>query len=242
MADLNRQVTGSDAVNQTLKAMGLPTYPDVAGSTEQNAVQMWQLATDVGQELMLGDYKWNFLDRDFTINTTPGVSSYALPSDFSNFASDSMWNRTTRMPAVGSLQDYEWSELKARNLAGTTFTMLFRVTESTVEFFEVPSTTQEIVLPYTSRAWAVAATGDPKDNLTQNDDVVLYEPLLFKCALRRAWMMAKGFDTTKINQTFSDLLSNATSNDKPGRTISIGRPGGFPYLSVLNIPDTGYGA
>lgn len=243
MATSQRLSTGADLVIQLMKSMAMTAPTDIAGSTDKRTVQFWQLATDVGQRLTKIPYKWQILTSEFTITTVVGVDTYDLPTDFDGFVQDSSWNRTTRLPVLGSLQQFEWQMLKARLLAGTTFTALFRVADDKVQFYQPPTSVQTIVLPYTSRGW-VRDGVDPlirKDNLETNDDIVLFDPQLFKAALKLAWYESKQFDTTKVERQYQQALSAAQGTDSPSRTLSIGRAADYPYLGVMNIPDTGYG-
>jgi hypothetical protein len=222
-------------------AMTAPTT--IAGSTDKRSQQFWQLATDCGQQLAMDSYKWQVLNTDFTINTIIGEPRYALPDDFDGFVADSSWNYSTRLPVIGALQEFEWQMLKARLLAGTTFTALFRVADDYVEFYDTPSVSQTIVLPYTSRGW-VQSAADPlirKDNLEVDGDVVLYDPQLFKAKLKLAWYESKQFNTAKVQKAYDMALAAAKANDSPGRTLSLARGSDYPYLGVLNLPDTGYG-
>jgi S-adenosylmethionine:tRNA-ribosyltransferase-isomerase (queuine synthetase) len=132
--------------------------------------------------------------------------------------------------------------LKARNLAGTTFTMLFRIEQNQITFYETPSTAQLIVFPYVTRSWVRAANGDLRDNLQADDDVVLYDSQLFKAKLELDFRRDKGFDVTLQEQTYDDLLEVAIGRDTPGRTLSLAQRNTYPYLGVINIPDTGYGS
>lgn len=242
MADYSRNITGAEAVIQVMESMGLGAPSSVADSQNPTAKQMWRLASDLGMQLLdEGDEGWQFLNREFVI-TTSGAASYPLPEDFNEFVSDSQWNRTTRLPAIGSLREYEWQMLKARQLAGSTFTMLFRIENEQVTFYETSSDPQEIVLPYVGRGWVRTALGAYRDNLTMNDDVILYDSQMFKAGLKLAWLAEKKFDTTRQQAVFDDLLKKATSKDVPGRTLTLDRrSGGYPYLGAINVPSTGYG-
>jgi len=236
-----RRITGADAVIQTLKALGLPAPSSVADSQDTTALQMWQLASDAGRQLLV-EHDWQVLSREQVITTVPGQAVYPLPGDLVRYIPDSSWNRTTRLPAYGSLREQEWQALKARNLGGTTFTMLFTIADDSIQFYESPSTVQEIYLPYISRGWvANSALSERSDFLNQNSDVVLYDPEMFKAMLKRDWLRAKGLDSNAADLVFQRLLETSKSDDTPTRSISLGGYAGYPYLSVLNIPDTGYG-
>lgn len=234
--------TGLTLVTQLMKSMGMTAPTTIAGATDKQAVQFWELATEAGQ-LLMGDYKWQFLSREMTITTVPSQAEYDLPDDFDGFVADSGWNHTTRLPTLGSLEQFEWQMLKARLAAGTTFTMMFRIQNDQVVFYATPSEVQTIVMPYQSRGWVQDAT-DPlvfKDNLEVDNDIVLFDPLLFKLALKKVWYDAKQFDTTKVDAQYQKALNAMKATDSPGRTLSLAGQGDFPYLGVINIPNTGYG-
>jgi hypothetical protein len=244
MPEFNRFLTAQSAITAVMKRMGLTPPSDVFATTDRTGQQFFTLANEVGLELM--DRKtgsgWSFLTQDFSITTELGVSSYTLPDDFDGFVQDSQWNRTTRLPAIGSMEEYEWQMLKARALAGTTFTMLFRIVGNSVEFYDTPSTVQTIVMPYRSRGWCTDAPGTTrKDNLSAADDIILYDPTLFKAGLKRAWYIEKQFDTARVEVEYLNALAAAKAKDSPGRTLSLSRKADYPYLGVINIPDTGFG-
>lgn len=243
MADFTRRITGSEAVISVMKSIGLQPPVLVVGSTNKTANQMWELATDVGQQLC-DIHDWQWLSQDHLITTVPGQALYPLPTGFDGYVTDAQWNRTTRLPIIGSLTEQEWQMLKARELAGTTFTMLFRVVNDMVELFDTPSTVQTLALPYRSRAWVLGAGDVPKDNLTENDDEVMFDPQLFKLALKVAWYTAKEFDTTAMQGAMLRLIAAAKAKDAPSRTLSLGYGGSLmePLLGYVNIPDGGYGA
>jgi hypothetical protein len=244
MATSQLNSTGASLVQALMRAMAMTAPTTVAGSTDKRTTQFWQLATDAGQQLSMEGHNWQFLSREFTITTVPGTAEYDLPSDFDGFIADSQWNRTTRLPVIGSLEEYEWQMLKARLLAGTAFTTLFRVQNDQVVFYDTPTSVQTIVMPYTGRGWVRDAV-DPlvyKDNLEVDGDIVLYDPQLFKVALKRAWYESKQFDTSKLMVEYNKVLASVMGTDTTARTLSLSGGSDYPYLGVLNLPDTGYGS
>lgn len=243
MADFARNITGQKAVTDVMRAIGLVSPPSISDSQDRTAQQFWSLASEVGQQLLDED-DWQVLSKEFTIVTTEGVTDYPLPADFNAFFNDASWNRTQRLPVLGSLSQGEWQMLKARNLGGTTFAMMYIITDNTVKFYSVGAGGQTVVIPYRGRGWVVSADGTTyRDNLQFNDDVILYDPQLFKAGLKVAWETAKKFDTTGSVNEYNRLLSAAKAKDSPARTLSLARGrAGYPYLGMINIPDTGYGS
>ena len=157
---------------------------------------------------------------------------------------DTIVSRTSKLPAIGSLTQPEWQEIKARSLGGTTIALLYQVSTEKVVFYSVPSVTNTLVFPYNSRGWARAVNGTTyRDNLQANDDVILYDPQLFKVALKRAWFQAKRFDMAAVNIEYKRALDNAKAKDTVARTLTLDRGGTQRgLLGGLNIPETGFGA
>lgn len=236
-----RLITGAAAVIEVLQGLGLLAPTSVAGSQDPTVKQMWQLASDSGQWLC-SEHEWQVLNREHVISTSPGVSTYALPTDWNGYVTDAQWNRTSRLPALGSLSEQEWQMLKARNIAGSTFTLMFKISQDVVEFYSVPTTVQTIVLPYKSRGWVRKINNTRVDVLSADDDVVLFDSLLFKLKLKLAWLAEKKFDTTRAQIEFDDYLTTCKERDSPARTLSLGASGEYPYLGYVNIPDTRYGS
>ena len=234
MSNFNRLITLNSVVGDVMGQLGLVPPLTVVDSQDRTAIQMWALANQAGEKL-LNEGTWQMLTKEMTIVTDGVTVSYPLPEDFDNFAQDASWNRTTRLPALGGLTEVEWQQLKARNLGGTTFAMLYQVVNDTVEFYDVGTTVQTIVLPYMGRGWARSAQNDLKDRLTANDDVILYDPSLFKAALKFEFMVAKGFDAQAAFQAYRSCLAAAQAKQAPARTLTLSR-NDYPYISEVNLP------
>lgn len=235
-----RRITAGQAVRDIMRSLGLDTPDNVAESEDSNAVLLWFLATRAGQKL-LGEMDWQFLSAEHTVTTVIGQSAYPLPPDLDRYIPDASWNRTTRLPAIGSLSEPEWQMLKARQLEGTTFTMLFRIQDDFLVFYDTPSVAQTIVLPYTSRAWVIRDDASFADHVEQDSDLIRYDRQLFAAALRLEWDTEKKFDTSASTLAYNSLLAAARGKDAPGRTLTLNQMAAYPYLGVINIPDTGYG-
>lgn len=239
--EFTRRITGQAAVSEVMRDIGLQPPPSISSSLDKSAIQFWSQATKTGQQL-LDKHDWQVLEKEFTITTDGVTLEYALPADFDHFFQDSSWNRTSRLPMLGSLTQQEWQLLQARNLGGTTVAMMYQISEDKVVFYSVGTAAQTLVLPYISRAWVVQADNTTyRDNLANDDDVIRFDPQLFKAALKLQWRSSKGFDTSAALLEYNDCLSAAKAKDSPARTLSLDRRPTYPLIGVLNIPDTSYG-
>ena len=232
--------TAQDTVNSVLGSLGLPQATSVFDSIDGNVIQLRTLLTECGEEL-LTEHKWQFFEREMNFFTVPDTVRYALPADFDSFVSDAQWNYTSRLPLLGSVNEQDWQQLKARNLGSMTITLMFRVSEGWLELYAAPSASQQLVLPYQGRGWVLGSDGLYSDNVSTNADMVLYDSRVMRTKLMLKWLTRKGFDTTAANREFTDALAAAKSIDVPASSLSMVPGGMVPLLSVLNSPETGYG-
>jgi hypothetical protein len=246
MAVSQRRSTGKELVQQLMRSMSMTVPTTVSGSTDKRSTQFWQLATDAGQQLAMMDYKWQVLGANYNLVGDGATSDWPLPLDFDGWPADATWNTTTRLPAIGALTEQEWRMMVARLVSGGTFTNMFRIENDTIYFLEPIPAGQTVAIPYISRGWVEAATtptpGALKDNLEEDDDIVRYDPQLFKAKLKLLWYEAKQFDTSKVKKQYEDALAAAKANDVPGRTLTLAMPSAYPLLGALNVPNTGFGS
>jgi hypothetical protein len=245
--------TADEIARRFCVSRAMPVSPVFGAATRQD-LQIAELLQQVGDELAADSYMWKFLEREFTVTTVVGQATYDLPEDFNGFISDSSWNRTTRLPVIGGLEEFEWQMLKARLVAGTTFTALYRITsqpvptatQGQIEFYDTPQSAQTIVLPYRSTYWvyssASVAPGLSSVIGATVQDTPLFDGGLMVAGLNLAWCVAKGLDDKVARARYERVLAAAKSNDVSGRTLSLAGGGDYPYLGVLNLPDTSYGS
>jgi hypothetical protein len=236
-----RRETALVAITNAMGELGLEEPEFVVNNPDKTTAQFLKIANRVGKQLVGGEYKWQILSRELTITTVVSQANYALPEDFNGFEPDASWNRSTRLPVIGSLSEQEWQMLQARLLAGSTFTMLYRLEDDEIVFYEAPNSVQTIVMPYTSRGWVENVGGDRQDQILADTDIILFDPQLFNAALRKGWYEAKQFNTAKIEKEYKRVEASAKANDSPGRTLSLRKGSGFPFLGPINVPDTNFG-
>lgn len=240
----NRYITAKEAVSRVLQSMTMTTPVSVSGSSDPTTKLLWFLLGEVGEALLGASDEWQMLNRTYTINTTAGVTEYALPSDFENFIDDTGWNNTARLPLIGPMTSQQWRLLQARQLGGTTFRLQYIIENDKLVLYHAPSDSQELTIEYKGRGW-VQDSNDPavyKDRPENDADIILYKPRLITAALKNRWRIEKGFDTLISQQEYDDALADAKYTDKPKSTLSLNGRAQFPYLGYGNMPDTGYGS
>ena len=82
---------------------------------------------------------------------------------------------------------------------------------------------------------------DFKPQVDVGTDRPLYDKTLITRYLKLKWLEAGGFATDKAQMDFNQSFSFITGFDKSAPILNAGNRRGFPYISMWNVPDTGYG-
>lgn len=242
MADIDRYSSAGQIVSEVLGILGLPVPVSVASSSDATARQMWRLLTECGQKLTRVNHTWQMQYRTWEINTT-GATEYDLPSDLARFVDETGWNNTSRIPMLGPMSQQQWRMLQARKLGGTTLRVQYIIQNDKLVLYFAPTPTQNLTIEYISRGWVspAAAVDTRLDHVMADADTVLYPPELIKAFLKYKWREEKGFDTTASKQDYDDMLEQCKYDDRPHRRLSLVTQGAYPYVGVVNLPDTGIG-
>ena len=101
-----------------------------------------------------------------------------------------------------------------------------------------------------SCVWDFVSTMDyliaTSDEPTDSDSIIVFDPLLMIRGLKLAFMKAKGFDTTALQQDFNRTLDSVKGHDSPAPTLSASARGigGLwdPLIGGQSTPITGFGS
>ena len=89
---------------------GFERETTIIGNTSPTARQLLALAQREGKQLMRAT-SWPILLKEHTFSTTSGTQSYALPTDFDRFISDTAFNRTDLDKFTGPLTPQQYQLL-----------------------------------------------------------------------------------------------------------------------------------
>ncbi len=241
--------TADDIINSAAVECGLSAASNPFTSTDPAFIQLCQLLTNTGREL-LGLYQWNRFVQVHSITTAvpPDDGNYDLPDDFAYFIDQTGWTPTNAglgLPLGGPLSEQDWAYLVNTNLASSTIFVSFKMSQGQFQVLpQPPPDGIEIKFSYISRNWvalAAAPTVAAADRVESADDVVLYEPILISKFLKLRFLEAKGFDTTAASQQFHSVFMQWTGKDISAPVLNAARMRLFPYLGWRNIPETNYG-
>lgn len=243
---LSRTGNAGAIINRAAIEIGLTPATDPFASSDESYIQLKNLLNTVGEELATA-YNWEFLNKSYQITTADtDTGDYDLPDDFLFMIPQTGWERANRVPLFGPLSAQDWTYLQGRKLASRTIYASFRLREGLFSIYpQPPPNGLDINFEYQSKNWVLdvsEVTPEEKEEATQSSDVVLFDKVLTARYLKVKFLEAKGLDSTKASDDFTQMMSFLTNLDKSGEIISAGGYGrGFPYLDTRNLPDTGFG-
>lgn len=241
-----RYIAAEDIINRAAVACGLTPPSDIWASTDTAFVQLRNLLTTCGQELV-ESHEWEYLRREHSVTTATGTASYALPDDFGYMINQTGWDRTNRLPVTGPLSAQQWAYLKGRNLVNSTIYISFRIMQN--EFYVFPDDpvpdALDVNFEYISRNWVIPASAPStySDTVEANGDIVLFNPVMMVQYLRYKFLDAKGFDTSSALGAFTGAYLKETGHNGAAPVLNAGaNVSSIPLLNYRNIPDTNFGS
>ncbi len=241
-----RYIAAEDVIERAAIEVGLTPPSDIFASTDPSFVQLRNLITSCGQDLV-ESHEWDYMRREHSILTSDtDDGDYDLPADFGYMINQTGWDRTNRLPVTGPLSPQQWSYLKGRNLVNSTIYVSFRIMENKFNVYPdnpVPDGL-DINFEYMSRDWVIPIS-DPdtfEDTVQANGDIVLFKPVMIVQYLKYKFLDAKGFDSQSALQAFTASYMKASGRDKGAPILSAGMGiNRIPLLNYRNIPYTNFG-
>jgi hypothetical protein len=239
-----RQETAKTIINRAAVEVGLSSSTDPYSSQDAAFIQLTELLNVAGQELV-ELHPWQVLREEWEFTTDSGADTgiYTLPTDFSYMINQANWDQTNRFPIGGPLSAQGWSYLEGRDLATESIYVSMRLAENNLEIFpQPPPDALDLRFEYISRNWAKTSGGTGIDYTTDSGDVVKYEPILIQKFLKVKFLDAKGMNSAAARIEFENIFTSRIGKDEGAPILNAGgRYPGYPYLSIFNVNDTGFG-
>ena len=246
--------TIGDLINRAALSLFSSSAADPFASVDPAFIQLRTLATECGQDLV-SEAMWQQLERSHEFTTASGDSGeYDLPTDFGYMIDQTAWQQGVpgaAYPLLGPSSAQWWSYLEASSVYTVTIYAWFRTAAGKLQLWPQPPTVGiPIAYKYISRNWVLDGTSTPsvpvyKDSVSISADTPLFEPILFLKKLKLAWLTAKGFDSTKAQDEYTQALESWRGKDKAAPVLSLNHPVGFRprFLDgVTNVPESGFGS
>lgn len=167
-------------------------------------------------------------------------TKYAMPFDYLTITNRTQWQKTKHWEMLGPEDAQQWQWLKSGYIA-TGPRVRWRILGNLFQIWPGANSVQELGFEYRSQAWAVSASGEPKNSFTQDSDTTVFDNRLLVIYTKLKYFQVKNFDTTALFQDYQRYLSVAKANDKGGATLSFAPYPSSVLIGWANVPDSGYG-
>ena len=224
---------------------GFERETTIIGNTSPTARQLLALAQREGKQLMRAT-SWPILLKEHTFSTTSGTQSYALPTDFDRFISDTAFNRTDLDKFTGPLTPQQY-QLDRHGTASAGITQRFRLKSSSnalkFDITPTPTATETVGFEYVSSHWNQKTDGTSQAAFTVDTDTGILDELLIELGVTWRFKQMHGLDYAEDFRQYQLELRQAVSRSGGSPVISLDdarRLRVSPYS--YNLPDSGYGS
>ena len=161
------------AVNET----GIGTAPaTIIGNTDPAAVQLLTLAKRTALSLM--GFQWQAMIREQTITTVASTETYALPSDWDRYISETAWDATSYWQMRGQLTPQMWQAYKRGIVTLVTARKMFRLRGNLVYIIPTPTSVESLILEYVRNTpWTDSAGVTYRTAPTADTDIPVFPAL-----------------------------------------------------------------
>lgn len=214
----------------------------VIGNTNQTARRILQAVTRTCEELK-DRHAWPRLIREHSITTANGTASYALPSDWDRYVSDTAWDSTNYWEMRGSLTPEEWQFRQNAIVAVTTFRKTFRVvwdnsnTALRIFIHPTPAAVETLVLEYITNQWCESSGGSGQSSFQADTDVARVPDELIRLGAKWRILRTGGFAYLDEKAEYESRTDLRIAQSAPSRTIDLGQKPEFFY----NLPEGNIG-
>ena len=172
-----------------------------------------------------------------------GQDTYAMPSDFDHFITQTQWDSPYRWQLLGPLSAQEWEVLK-RGISPTGPRRRFRIIGNNFMIDPVPTdSTSRETFEYFSNAWCQSATGTPQTAFSADTDTYALDSDLMILGIKWRFLRAKGLDYSEEREQWQRRLDRLGARDGGERDLPLNASAeGIRLLNSQNCPDTGFGS
>lgn len=218
------------------QALDVPTT--VYGSTDQQVLQAMSLLEEGLLDLVQRG-NWENLTFEASWTTTATESQGALttlcPNGFDHMLPWTFWDRTEKLPLLGSANAAEWQALKGVAVQGPRYT--FRVRGGTLLSIPAPPAGHTWVFEYAgSRPILNAAGTTYQASFAADTDTVCIPDAIVLADLRWRWKKEKGLVYEEDFNTAERMIVNALGRSTGPRDVHMDQHGWEPKPGIF-IPE-----
>lgn len=231
-------------IQQAADEIGIPQPSAIIGQVDDQSRQLLSLANREGKDFsVLANARggWQNLHKEYTFTTVSGTADYALPSDFEYFAQRTFWDGNMLWELVGPISAQEKQILRYGSVTSGP-RRKFYVRANKLWLDPTPTTTGDtIAYDYYSNAWCQSASAVEQIRWAADTDTYKLDEDCFVQGMKWRFLRAKGLDYSEEKMAYDTDCMRVLARDGGSRNLSLVRNQGDPFITMGNVPDTGYG-
>lgn len=233
-----------ELIQQATNEIGILQPSQLVGQVDDQSRQLLALANREGKDFaMLANSRggWQNLHKEYTLTTVSGTPDYALPSDFEYFVQSTFWDGSMRWELIGPITAQEKQILRYGSVTSGP-RRKFYIRENRMYIEPEPTTTGEtIAFDYYSNAWCQSSGGTAQQRWAADLDTYKLDEDCFVQGIKWRFLRAKGLDYSEEKKAYDEDCMRVLARDGGSRDLSLVRNEGVPFISMCNVPDSGYG-
>ena len=220
----------------------LPSPSRVLPGGDEQSLQIVGLLDEVLQ-LCVEDYNWQVLTEEAVFQSQAGQSQGSLSQlapGFQHMLSETIYDRTRRLPIWGPRDATSWQAMEALPFAGPFYQ--FRIRGGELLVFPDMEAGAELAFEYYSDRAVVSTDNSRKSFFSADTDTCLLPASLLLLGLRWKWKEEKGLPYAENRLQWDEALASAKRQDKAPGNLSLNggqrapQPGIFVPAGNWNIP------
>lgn len=229
-------MTALSIVQNACGRMSLDQPSVLFSSTNSLDIQMRSLLNQEAKEASTR-HSWVKLTSEASFTTVAAAAqTSAIPSDFSWYINETMFNRTSDRPVLGPLTPQEWQAEQASMTTGIYSKFRFRGTD--IIFTPTPTAGDSVYYEYIKNTPVLSVASVAKTAFTADDDTGVLDEELSTLGLIWRFKKSKGFDYAEDFNAYEKYLELLIGKDGGKRSLNLGSP--KPSMWP-NIPENGFG-
>lgn len=200
---------------------GLERPALVTTSQDDQLLQIVGLANEVLSDCLDG-YNWQVLTEEAVFPSVNGQSQGRLSDlapGFRRMLSETIYDRTRRLPIWGPNDASKWQSMEALPFSGPYYQ--FRLRGDELLFFPDMEEGSTLAFEYFSSRAVQGLDGERKTHFSQDTDICLLPPHLILLGLRWKWKEEKGLPYAENRLLWNKALASARAADKGAGTLSL---------------------
>ena len=233
-----------ELIQQAADEIGIPQPSAIIGQVDDQSRQLLALANREGKDFsVMANARggWQNLHKEYTFTTVSGTADYAIPSDFEYFVQRAFWDGNMLWELIGPISAQEKQILRYGSVTSGP-RRKFYIRENKMYLEPEPTTTGDtIAYDYYSNAWCQSSGGTAQQRWAADTDTYKLDEDCFIQGMKWRFLRAKGLDYGEEKKAYDEDCMRVLARDGGARDLSIVRNEGVPFISMANVPDTGYG-